>query len=71
MLYIYIKKAELFTNIYFKTTLQFFFFASYHDCLEIWGNNFNNNLQCISTLHKKAIRIVNKISLKLSIIFVF
>ena len=29
-------------------------------CLEIWGNNFNNNLQCISTLQKKAIRIVNK-----------
>ena len=29
-------------------------------CLEIWGNNFNNNLQCISTLQKKAVRIVNK-----------
>ena len=28
--YIYIKKAELFTNIYFKSTLQFFIFASYH-----------------------------------------
>ena len=28
--------------------------------LEIWGNNFNNNLQCISTLQKKAVRIVNK-----------
>ena len=28
-------------------------------CLEIWGNNFNNNLQCISTLYKKAIRIAN------------
>ena len=27
---IYIKKAELFTNIYFKATLQFFVFASYH-----------------------------------------
>ena len=29
-------------------------------CLEIWGNNFNNNLQCISTLQKKAFRILNK-----------
>ena len=29
-------------------------------CLEICGNNFNNNLQCISTLQKKAVRIVNK-----------
>ena len=29
-------------------------------CLEIWGNNCNNNLQCISTLQKKAVRIVNK-----------
>ena len=29
-------------------------------CLEIWGNNFNNNLQCISILQKKAVRIVNK-----------
>ena len=29
-------------------------------CLEIWGNNLNNNLQCISTLQKKAVRIVNK-----------
>ena len=28
--YIYIKKAELFTNIYFKAALQFFVFASYH-----------------------------------------
>ena len=23
-------------------------------CLEMWGNNFNNNLQCISTLQKKG-----------------
>ena len=29
-------------------------------CLEIWGNNVNNNLQCISTLQKKAVRIVYK-----------
>ena len=29
-------------------------------CLEICGNNFNNNLQCISTLQKKAVGIVNK-----------
>ena len=29
-------------------------------CLEIWENNFNNYLQCISTLQKKAVRIVNK-----------
>ena len=28
--------------------------------LEIWGHNFNNNLQCISTLQKKFVRIVNK-----------
>ena len=27
--YIYIKKANLFTNIYFKSTLQFFVIASY------------------------------------------
>ena len=27
---IYIKKAELFTNIYFKSTLQLFVFSSYH-----------------------------------------
>ena len=26
----------------------------------MWEYNFNNNLQCISTLQKKAIRIVNK-----------
>ena len=56
MLYIYIKKAELFTNIYFKAALQFFVFASYH----VLFRNFNNNLQCISTLQKKAVRIVNK-----------
>ena len=29
-------------------------------CLEFWGNNFNNNHQFISTLQKKATRIVNK-----------
>ena len=29
-------------------------------CLEIWGNNCNNILQCISTLKKNAVRIVNK-----------
>ena len=41
-------------------------------CLEIWGNNFNNNLQCISTLQKKAIRIVNKNIFKIvNNIFIF
>ena len=35
--YIYIKKAELFTNIYFKSTLQFFVFASYHVLFRIFG----------------------------------
>ena len=37
--YLYIKKAELFTNIYFKAALQFFVLASYHVgtyCLEMW-----------------------------------
>ena len=29
-------------------------------CLDIWGINVNNNRQCISTLQKKAVRIVNK-----------
>ena len=30
VIYIYIKKAKLFTNIYFKSTLQLLIFASYH-----------------------------------------
>ena len=34
-------------------------------CLEIWGNNFNNNLQFIFTLQKKAFRIVNKTIFKI------
>ena len=34
-------------------------------CLDIWGNNVNNNLQCISTLQKKAFRIVNKTIFKI------
>ena len=41
-------------------------------CLEIWGNNFNNNLQCISTLQKNAIRIVKKNIFKIfNNIFIF
>ena len=35
--YIYIKKSELFTNIYFKAALQFFVFASYHVLLRNLG----------------------------------
>ena len=34
-------------------------------CLEMWGNNFNNNLQCISTLQQKFNRIVNKTIFKI------
>ena len=26
-------------------------------CLEIWGNNFNNNLRCISTLQKRLFEL--------------
>ena len=40
-------------------------------CLEMWGNNFNNNLQCISTLQKKDVRIVNKNIFKINNIFIF
>ena len=52
MLYIYIEKAELFTNIYLKLLYNSLFLPHIMYCLEIWGNNFNNNLQCISTLQK-------------------
>ena len=51
-------KSELFTNIYFKATLQFFVFASYHVLFRNLRNNFSNNLQCISSL-KKDVRILN------------
>ena len=52
--YIYIKKAELFTNIYFKTNLYFFVFTSYH----VLFRNLGKSIYFNST--KKAIRIVNK-----------
>ena len=58
---IYILKKLSYLPIYIlKLLYNSLFLPHIMYCLEIWGNNFNNNLQCISTLQKKAIRIVNK-----------
>ena len=41
-------------------------------CLEIWGNNFNNNLNVFQLYKKKVIRIVNKYIFKIvNNIFIF
>ena len=58
--YIYILRKLSYLPIYIlKLLYNSLFLAHIMYCLEIWGNNFNN-IQCISTLQKKAIRIVNK-----------
>ena len=70
MLYI-LKKLRYLPIYILKLLYNSLFLLHIMYCLEMWGNNVNNNLQCISTIQKKTVRIVNKISLKLSKIFLF
>ena len=58
---IYILRKLIYLPIYnLKLLYNSFFLPNIMYCLEMWGNNCNNNLQCISTLQKKAVRIVYK-----------
>ena len=60
-IYIYILRQLNYLPIYIlKLLYNSLFLPHIVYCLEIWGNNFYNNLRCISTLQKKAVRIVNK-----------
>ena len=72
-IYIYILRKLRYLLIYILKLLYNSLFLSHIIyCLEIWGNHFNNNLKCISTLQKKAVRIVNKIIFKIvNDIFIF
>ena len=52
---IYILINVSYIGIYIlKLLYNSFFLPHIIYCLEIWGHIFNNNLQCISTLQKKA-----------------
>ena len=72
-IYIYILRKLSYLPIYIlKLLYNSLFLPHIMYCLEIWGNNFNINLQCISTLQKKAVRIVNKNIFKIvNDIFIF
>ena len=59
--YTYILSKLSYLPIYIlKLLYNYYFLLHIMYCLDIWGNNLKNNLQCISTLQKKAVRIVNK-----------